>query len=44
MAEKSGIKIAAQNRKAHHDYFVRIAMRRALSFSARRSNLSGQAL
>lgn len=22
MAEKSGIKIAAQNRKAHHDYFV----------------------
>lgn len=22
MAEKSGVKIAAQNRKAHHDYFV----------------------
>lgn len=22
MAEKSGIKIAAQNRKAYHDYFV----------------------
>ena len=22
MAEKNGVKIAAQNRKAHHDYFV----------------------
>ena len=22
MAEKGGIKVAAQNRKAHHDYFV----------------------
>ena len=22
MAEKKGVKIAAQNRKAHHDYFV----------------------
>ena len=22
MAERKGVKIAAQNRKAHHDYFV----------------------
>ena len=40
MAEKKGIKIAAQNRKAFHDYFVEDATRRASSSRARRSSPS----
>ena len=39
--EKRGIKIAAQNRKAYHDYFVEERMRRASSWPERRSSPSG---
>lgn len=39
--EKKGIKIAAQNRKAFHDYFVEDRYEAGIELEARRSSPSG---
>ncbi len=39
--EKTGVKIAAQNRKAFHDYFVEDRYEAGVELAARRSSLSG---
>ena len=41
--EKRGIKIAAQNRKAHHDYFVEDRYEAGIELAGRRSSPSGRA-